>query len=70
VSSHAQPEHAGATTTLIDTGEACGYGSRARGSAGPESDIVVLITTPDDWLEGCHRFEVLNQLWGLLDGAA
>jgi len=25
-----------------------------------------VITAPDAWLEGRNRFEVLNQLWGLL----
>ena len=39
------------------------FGSRARGTAGPESDIDLLITAPDAWLEGHHRFEVLNKLW-------
>jgi len=39
------------------------FGSRARGTAGPESDIDLLITAPDAWLEGHHRFEVLNELW-------
>jgi predicted nucleotidyltransferase len=48
---------------LHSCGEACGYGSRARDTAGPESDIDLLITAPDAWLEGHHRFEVLNQLW-------
>jgi predicted nucleotidyltransferase len=42
------------------------FGSRARGTAGPESDIDLLITAPDAWLKGRNRFEVLNQLWGLL----
>jgi predicted nucleotidyltransferase len=42
------------------------FGSRARGTAGPDSDIDLLITAPDAWLEGRNRFEVLNQLWGLL----
>lgn len=42
------------------------FGSRARGTAGPASDIDLLITAPDTWLEGRNRFEVLNQLWGLL----
>jgi predicted nucleotidyltransferase len=42
------------------------FGSRARGTAGPESDIDLLITAPDSWLEERNRFEVLNQLWGLL----
>jgi predicted nucleotidyltransferase len=42
------------------------FGSMARGTAGPESDIDLLITAPDAWLNGRNRFEVLNQLWGLL----
>jgi predicted nucleotidyltransferase len=42
------------------------FGSRARGIAGPDSDIDLLITAPDSWLEERNRFEVLNQLWGLL----
>jgi predicted nucleotidyltransferase len=39
------------------------FGSRARGTAGPESDIDLLITAPDAWLARHHRFEVLNELW-------
>ncbi|MBC1260004.1 nucleotidyltransferase domain-containing protein [Synechococcus sp. BSF8S] len=42
------------------------FGSRAKGTAGPDSDIDLLITAPDAWLEGRNRFEVLNHLWGLL----
>ncbi|MBM5818288.1 MAG: nucleotidyltransferase domain-containing protein [Cyanobacteria bacterium K_Offshore_surface_m2_239] len=42
------------------------FGSRARGTSGPDSDIDLLITAPDAWLEGRNRFEVLNQLWGRL----
>ncbi|MFM7514172.1 MAG: nucleotidyltransferase domain-containing protein [Cyanobium sp.] len=42
------------------------FGSRARGTARPDSDIDLLITAPDAWLEERNRFEVLNQLWGLL----
>lgn len=45
------------------------FGSRARGTAGPASDIDLLITAPDAWLEGRYRYEVLNQLWGLLEQA-
>ena len=41
-------------------------GSRARGQAGPDSDIDLLITAPDSWLESHHRFEVLNALWNQL----
>lgn len=56
----------GAQVRLYSCGEACGYGSRARGTSGPHSDIDLLITAPDAWLEGRNRFEVLNPLWGLL----
>jgi predicted nucleotidyltransferase len=42
------------------------FGSRARGTAGLDSDIDLLITAPDAWLEHHHRFEVLNDLWGQL----
>ena len=56
----------GSQVRLYSCGEACGYGSRARGTAGPASDIDLLITAPDTWLEGRNLFEDLNQLWGLL----
>jgi predicted nucleotidyltransferase len=52
----------GSEVRLYSCGEACGYGSRARGTAGPDSDIDLLITAPDAWLEGRNRFEVLHQL--------
>jgi predicted nucleotidyltransferase len=42
------------------------FGSRARGNAGPDSDIDLLITAPDGWLQNHHRFEVLNALWDRL----
>ena len=45
------------------------FGSRARGQAGPDSDIDLLITAPDRWLEQHHRFEVLNALWDQLTQA-
>jgi predicted nucleotidyltransferase len=32
------------------------FGSRARGQAGADSDIDLLITAPDSWLEHHHRF--------------
>ena len=47
-------------------GRRCGYGSRARDTSGPDSDIDLLITAPDDWLAQHHRFQVLNDLWGRL----
>ena len=42
------------------------FGSRARGNAGPDSDIYLLITAPDDWIQRHHRFQVLADLWGQL----
>ena len=45
------------------------FGSRARGQAGPDSDIDLLITAPDSWLEQRHRFVVLNALWDQLTQA-
>ena len=42
------------------------FGARARGQAGPVSDIDLLITAPDNWLEHHHRFAVLNDLWDQL----
>ena len=45
------------------------FGSRARGQAGPDSDIDLLITAPDSWLAQHHRFEVLNALWDQLTQA-
>lgn len=45
------------------------FGSRARGHVGTDSDIDLLITAPDSWLEKHHRFEVLNQLWDQLSQA-
>ena len=59
----------GSEVRLYSCGEACGNGCRARGTAGPASDIDLLITAPDAWLEERNRFEVLNQLWGLLEQA-
>jgi predicted nucleotidyltransferase len=45
------------------------FGSRARGNAGPDSDIDLLITAPDGWLQNHHRYEVLNALWDRLSQA-
>jgi len=42
------------------------FGSRARGQAGPDSDIDLLITAPNSWLQEHQRFEVLNALWDQL----
>ncbi|MCS5699600.1 nucleotidyltransferase domain-containing protein [Cyanobium sp. FGCU-52] len=40
----------GVEVRLYSCGEAFGYGSRARGTAGPKSDIDLLITAADAWL--------------------
>ncbi|MFZ9567204.1 MAG: nucleotidyltransferase domain-containing protein [Vulcanococcus sp.] len=42
------------------------FGSRARGEATADSDLDLLITAPDSWIETHHRFEVLNTLWDQL----
>ena len=49
---------------LYSCGEAFGYGSRARGEAGPDSDVDLLITAPDAWLASRDRFALLADLWG------
>ncbi len=38
------------------------FGSRARGNAGPESDIDLLITVPDAWLASHDRWITLSDL--------
>jgi len=45
------------------------FGSRARGQAGPDSDIDLLITVPNSWLQDHQRFEVLNAIWDQLTQA-
>lgn len=39
------------------------FGSRARGTARPDSDVDLLITVPDPWLAGSDRVRVLGELW-------
>jgi len=39
------------------------FGSRARGTARPDSDVDLLITVPDHWLAGHDRVRVLGALW-------
>jgi predicted nucleotidyltransferase len=53
-----------AEVRLYSCGEAFGYGSRARGEAGPDSDVDLLITAPDAWLASRDRFALLADLWG------
>jgi predicted nucleotidyltransferase len=54
----------GAQVRLYSCGEAFGYGSRARGEAGPDSDVDLLITAPDAGLASRDRFALLADLWG------
>lgn len=53
-----------ADVRLYSCGEACGYGSRARGDGRADSDVDLLITVPDAWLAQCDRFALLADLWG------
>ena len=39
------------------------FGSRARGTSRPDSDVDLLITVPDEWLAGQDRLRVLGDLW-------
>ena len=39
------------------------FGSRARGTARPDSDVDLLIIVPDQWLAGRDRVRVLGDLW-------
>ena len=39
------------------------FGSRASGSARPDSDVDLLITAPDAWLAQQDRFALLGRLW-------
>ena len=49
---------------LIPAAEVRLFGSRARGEAGPDSDVDLLITVPDAWLAQRDRFALLADLWG------
>ena len=49
---------------LYSFGEACGYGSRARGDGRADSVVDLLITVPDAWLAQRDRFALLADLWG------
>ena len=53
-----------ADVRLYSCGEACGYGSRARGDGRADSDVELLITVPDAWLAQRDRFALLADLWG------
>ena len=39
------------------------FGSRAKGTSRPDSDVDLLITVPDEWLAGQDRLRVLGDLW-------
>jgi len=56
----------GAEVHLYSCGEACGYGSRARGTERPDSDLDLLVTVPDEWLASHSRFVETDALgWKL-----
>lgn len=55
---------AAAIRRLITDAEVRLFGSRARGEAGPDSDVDLLITAPDAWLASQDRFALLADLWG------
>jgi predicted nucleotidyltransferase len=55
---------AAAIRRLIPAAEVRLFGSRARGEAGPDSDVDLLITAPDAWLANRDRFALLADLWG------
>ena len=57
-------EMAAAIRRLIPAAEVCLFGSRARGEAGPDSDVDLLITAPDGWLANRDRIALLADLWG------
>ena len=48
---------------LIPAAEVRLFGSRARGQAGPDSDVDLLITAPDQWCRDHDRFMATSQLW-------
>lgn len=39
------------------------FGSRAKGTARPDSDVDLFITVPDQWLDGHDRIRILGELW-------
>jgi len=39
------------------------FGSRARRTSRPDSDVDLLITVPDYWLIGHDRVRMLGELW-------
>jgi predicted nucleotidyltransferase len=55
---------AAAIRLLIPAAEVRLFGSRARGEAGPDYDVDLLITAPDGWLASGDRFALLADLWG------
>jgi predicted nucleotidyltransferase len=55
---------AAAIRRLIPAAEVRLFGSRARGEAGPDSDVDLLITAPDAWLASRDRSALLADLWG------
>jgi hypothetical protein len=55
---------AAAIHQLIPAAEVRLFGSRAQGTARPDSDVDLLITAPDAWLAQHDRFALLGELWG------
>ncbi len=49
---------------LIPAADVRLFGSRARGDGRADSDVDLLITVPDAWLEQRDRFALLADLWG------
>jgi predicted nucleotidyltransferase len=58
------PGMAAAIRKLIPAAEVRLFGSWARGEAGPDSDVDLLVTAPDVWLSSRDRFALLADLWG------
>ena len=56
------PAMAGVIIAAIPGAEIRLFGSRAKGNAGPDSDIDLLITAPDSWLQTHNRYKVLAEL--------
>ena len=47
----------------IPDAQVCLFGSRAKGTSRPDSDVDLLITVPDQWLAAHDRVRVLGDLW-------
>jgi hypothetical protein len=56
-------EIASGITAAIPEAQVRLFGSRARGTSRPDSEVDLLITVPDQWLAGHDRVRVLGDLW-------